>query len=100
MPTFRQTPFRAGRLTVAGERGRRAGAGWRALLRTWLRVVEREEEVVKVRCERVVVSGWRRGVERVRDWKARRRECDGSSILLVGGMLSCLVMTVVLMLSL
>lgn len=49
MPTFRQTPFREGRPTVAGERGRRAFRVERPRVRTWFRVARGVGVEVKVR---------------------------------------------------
>lgn len=95
MPTFRQTPFRAGRLTVAGERGRRAFWLERPLVRTWFRVAglgvveEKGRVVVDWKVERsvggmIVVLVRRLGVvERVRRRSAWRRVDEG-----VGGMVA------------
>lgn len=54
MPTFRHTPFRAGRPTVAGDRGRRAFCVERPLVRTWLRVALCEGVEENERLELVV----------------------------------------------
>lgn len=89
MPTFRQTPFRDGRPTVAGDRGRRAFWVLRPRVRTWFRVAARLGVVVK---RRVGVVGGRRGVGAKGDGRVgfcdivRRRSAWRSVREGVGGM--------------
>lgn len=76
MPTFRHTPFRAGRPTVAGERGRRAFWFDRPCVRTWFSVASLEDVVVN-----------RRVVELWLDTSVRGRVCgsvDKEAICVVG----------------
>lgn len=92
MPTFRQTPFSAGRPTVAGERGRRALRDERPWVRTWFSVARgrgveekrRWEGDVTVKREKIgiVVLGMRTIV----GLKVRRRRACSAVEDGVGGM--------------
>lgn len=86
MPTFRQTPFRDGRPTVAGERGRRALRVERPRVRTWLRVAWEVGVDVKGREEgrRAIVVGMILVGVRIRRRRAWRRVRDGG-----GSMIAC-----------
>ena len=90
IPTFRQIPFRNGRPTVAGERGRRAGFGVRPRVRTWFRVADCNfvvENVLNVCCNCDVrtrlVDNAAGEDERVRRRRAWRRAVDGAGDMIV-----------------